>query len=185
MKDGKTQICEIKGFTLVELIAVIGMMTIMFAIALPALHDWISNFSYRQTARQITSMCREARNLAISKNLQHMVVVNPGSNDCRIFRGIRAYNTLLPLAPSYTLPDASGYATQVDKLIAAKNSVIRSGAAGTSGNTTYVQFNPNGTAILCDQDGTDNDGSISVNDGTTQKYRISVTQTGRISLQKM
>jgi Tfp pilus assembly protein FimT len=147
-------------------------MVVLFAITIPLMHNWVSNYDYRQTSRQITSMCREARNLAISKNLQHMVVFAPGNNSYSMFMGSLAYNT----------PSASY--TQLQQLFASGTAQIRTGLAGGSTNSISVQFNPNGTAILSDPLGNANDGNVSVNDGTTQKFLISISTTGRINLQK-
>jgi type IV fimbrial biogenesis protein FimT len=57
---------------------------------------------------------------------------------------------------------------------------IRSSAAGTSTDDLTVKFNTNGTATIIGPDGILS-GNVSVNDGTTQKYLVTVVQTGRVT----
>jgi prepilin-type N-terminal cleavage/methylation domain-containing protein len=165
-----------KGLTLIEILVVIGIMGIMMAIATPPFLQWRSNLVYRQTAREMTLLLREARNRAISRNLQYMVVFQPNNSLYRMDIGNRANNSSV-----YT--PIAGQTTTTPP-----NVIIRSGPLGTTMTDVFVQFNPNGTAILRDPAvaGLANDGNISVNDRDTaaQRYLVTVMATGRISMVK-
>ena len=162
-----------RGFSLIELIVAIAVAGIIMAIAVPPFIEWQRNQVFRQTSRQISLMFREARNLTISRNIQHMVVVEPGNGRCRILRGSRANST-----------PAAGYATVVQQRFAPADVTIRSGAGGLGMANVSVQFNPNGTAVLNAPAGPANDGNVSVNDAAGPRFFITVTQTGRINMRR-
>ncbi|MGD0845526.1 MAG: prepilin-type N-terminal cleavage/methylation domain-containing protein [Geobacteraceae bacterium] len=168
-----------KGFTMVEMLICVIVMSILFAMAIPTMHEWVNKYDCRQTARQITSMFREARNLAISNNLQFMVVVNPGTNSFAIYQADRTTG-------AYSTYPATPYLNQQPK--ASGTALIKSGALGTATANVFVKFNTNGTATFTDQNGNASDNNVSVMDGTTtpqtQIFLITVTTTGRISLQR-
>jgi prepilin-type N-terminal cleavage/methylation domain-containing protein len=146
-----------KGFTLIELIVVIALLGIMLALAAPSFVDWRNNLNYRQTARQITSMLREAKSRTITENVSHSVVVEPSNQSYQLLR--------------------SG--TVIQGQIAPNPVLIRGGASGTSTATITVVFFSNGTALL-----TPSDGNVFVLQGTSPKFLVTVTPTGRISMQK-
>ena len=159
------------GFTFFELMIVLVMMAVLFAIALPAVIDWRKNSYYRQAAKQMASMLGEARELAIVTNFQHMVVFKPNSSSCKILKGTQSYNS-------------SSYPTVVSSLNPPKEAIIRTNSSGTSTANVYVQFNPNGTAKFFAPSGAASDSNVSVNNGAAQKYLISIAPTGRVTLQK-
>jgi type II secretion system protein H len=157
-----------KGFTMVELVIVIAIVAIMMAISVPSFVDWRRNANYRKTSNEITSLLREARSAAVSKGLQQMVVFKPNSS-------------------SYQLQDfniaASSFNAPSQKLFAPRDVTIRSSLDGTSTANMSVIFNNNGTANITGPDGSMS-GNVSVNDSGTQKYLVSVMQTGKVSSQK-
>jgi type II secretion system protein H len=154
-----------KGFTLVEIIIVIAIMAIMMAISIPSFVDWRKNQNFRTTAIGITSFMREARSMAITKGLQHQVVFNPTSKSYQL----QVYNI------TTTSFDAASQA-----LFVPKDVTIRSDSAGASTVVMTVIFNTNGTADITGPDAPLS-GNVSVNDNATQKYLVTVLQTGRIS----
>jgi prepilin-type N-terminal cleavage/methylation domain-containing protein len=164
-----------KGFTLLEILVCIGIIGIMLAFATPPFLEWRSNLVYRQTSREMTLMLREARNRAISRNLQHMVVFQPNNSLYQMRIGDRASNSTVynPIVGQTTTTPP--------------NVTIRSGA-GADMTNVFVQFNPNGTAILKDPApaGPVNNGNVFVNDGVTAapKYLVTVAATGRINMEK-
>ncbi|RQW88633.1 MAG: prepilin-type N-terminal cleavage/methylation domain-containing protein [Geobacter sp.] len=147
-----------KGFTLLELIVTMAIIAIMLGIAMPSYIVWRNNANYRQTGRQITSMLREARSYSIANNVPHSVIARPSNNSYSLLRGATVLQT--SFAPTPVL--------------------IRGGAGGTVMTDISVAFSSNGTASL-----SPTDGNISVQDGTNQKFLITVTSTGRISFRQM
>jgi prepilin-type N-terminal cleavage/methylation domain-containing protein len=162
------------GFSLVELMVVIAMMAILMAIALPPFVSWRKTLSYRQAAWGIQDMLKEAKSLTITRNLQHMVIIEPGNGSYKLVAGSRAYNT----------PTTGWSASPLQSVAASANVVIRGTSAGTSTDNVYIQFNPNGTAKLAAPDGTANDGSVTVNDGAKVIFCLSVSSAGRIRMEK-
>ena len=154
-----------KGFTLVEIIIVIAIMAIMMGISVPSLVDWRKNANFRKTANEITSLLREARSMAISKGLQHQVVLNPTSKCYQLQAFNIATNSFDAASQTSCAPaDVS----------------IRSNSAGTSTAALTVIFKSNGTATITGPDGSTS-GNASVNNASTQKYLVTVLQTGRVS----
>lgn len=155
-KSGKSNKTH-KGFTLIELIVAMALSGILLAVAVPPFFQWRNNVNYRQTARQITSMLREARSFTIANNVTHSVLIRPSTNSYRMLRNSMVVQDITAQSPV----------------------LIRGGAGGTLTTDISVTFNSNGTAVL-----TPTDGNIFILDGSTQKFLIKVTPTGRISLQQ-
>jgi prepilin-type N-terminal cleavage/methylation domain-containing protein len=146
-----------KGFTLIELVIVVALFGILLAVALPPYVQWRNNANYRQTARQITSMLREARSYTIANNVSHSVEIKPTSSSYRLLRNTTVLQEIFVRSPV----------------------LIRGGAGGTSTADITIAFNSNGTAVL-----TPSDGNVFIKDNTVDKFHITVTPTGRISLQQ-
>ncbi len=161
------------GFSLTEMLVVVAMMAILIAIASPSLVAWRQSQYSRQTAIGIQAALREGRSAAITNNLQQMVVFYPATNSYQKFAGSQPYNT----------PAAGWTSSTPSTTITPATVTIKSGSTGASTANVYVKFSPNGTAQLTALDNTTpSDSNISVFDQTIQKYLITVTPTGRISL---
>ena len=164
-----------RGFSLAELMVVVCMLGVLCAIALPPLSAWRYNQNYRQTAEGMLSALRTGRSMAVSRNVQRMVVFKPNSSSFQTFSSSRTYTTI-----------ASGWGAWQKKTIVPAMVTIKTGATGTSAGNVYVKFRPDGTAQMTAPDNTTaSDPNISVNDKTTQKYLITVSPTGRIALQSI
>lgn len=161
------------GFSLIEVVVVVAIMAILLAMALPPLVSWRNSLNYRQTARGIQSMLKEAKSLSIAKNLQHMVVVEPVAGRYSLLPGNRAYNT-----------GATGWGAALQAVTSPVSVTIRSRSDGTSSDNVYIQFNPNGTARLAAPDGTASDGNVTVNDGSSVIFCITVSAAGRIRMER-
>jgi prepilin-type N-terminal cleavage/methylation domain-containing protein len=151
------------GFTLIELMVVIVMIAIMAGMAVPSFVQWRQNLLYRETARDVVSILREARARAISNNRQHRVEFDIDGNQYRLTRGNSSSNSsswtairgwvMLPSGVSMMRDDGCGNATDVN-----------------------ILFNPNGTSGV--------NGRICIRDATpATRYQVTITATtGRIRM---
>jgi|APCry1669189204_1035204.scaffolds.fasta_scaffold16942_2 prepilin-type N-terminal cleavage/methylation domain-containing protein len=154
-----------KGFTLIELMIVIGISAIMTAISIPTFVDWRKNQNFRKTANEITSFLRETRSKAISKGVQHEILFNQVSNCYQL----QVYNIA-----------TSSFDTPSQTLCPPADVSIKSSSDGTSTAVLTVIFNSDGTTTISGPDGLTS-ANVSVNDLATQKYLVTVLRTGRIS----
>lgn len=68
-----------RGFTLIELVVTLAVLTIMMAIALPATSGWRKNAQYKETTRDVVSLLRRARSLAVRQNQIISVTIDPAN----------------------------------------------------------------------------------------------------------
>lgn len=150
----RTTIRSEKGFSMIELMVVIGLIGILIAIAAPSILDYSQNLDYRTTARSIASILRQAKSQAIKDNLEQRVVIS--SAGYGIEAGNRAYD-------STTWGSASNIKT------------IPSSVLITS--ITTLRFTPKGTASSVGSvDIKDKTGKI--------RFTVKVESVGRISVTK-
>ena len=177
MKHKDQRLRRGEGFTTLELVTVLMIVGVLIALSIPSVVNWRQGLVYRETAREVASMLREAKSRAIMKNLEQQVVFSPYSpsvsTQYEIRPGNRAYSTAWndyaanPLVSTWTVLDY-----QVKILSATQTATVPPAATSPAGS---IQFTPNGAASAV--------GTISIQDtsGVT-RFKVSVTQTGRISI---
>jgi len=67
------------GFSLVEVLIVIGMIIIIAAIAMPSLQGYVINRSLKSAAREVISDINECKERAISENREYRIILTPGT----------------------------------------------------------------------------------------------------------
>lgn len=147
------------GFTLMELLVTIGMMSILVAISIPAFTSWRQSAQNKQATDGVLSAMRKARHGAIAMNLQNRVECS--GNKYRITQGNRSYNSNSWTTVKQdwtTLP--TGMTMQTGDL---------AGACTNAGRN--IEFEPNGTA---------SQGKICISDNTSNQYQVQVSTSGRI-----
>jgi len=156
-----------RGFTLIEALVAIGVVAIMAALALPYYGKWTANAKYKDTARRVASILREARSKAIAENTPFKVVFtldnSPGNTG----------NTFSMMRNMTAIPGSQ------DTFYAGIE-IRRTADCGETSGTATVTLNPNGTA------GSSTGMYICILDSTGQNlYRVGVdsTTTGRVVIQ--
>ena len=79
-----------KGFTLIELIIVMGIMGILATIAAPHFQNYIGNQNLKTAARGITSDFFATREKALSENVRYRITFDQASNSYTIAGGTAA-----------------------------------------------------------------------------------------------
>jgi prepilin-type N-terminal cleavage/methylation domain-containing protein len=144
-----------QGFTLQELMAVMAIMGVLLAICLPVAGTWIANAEYRQTARELLYVLRDARSRAITFNREHRVEIDAARNRYRVTRGNRGAHSI-------------SWDTVVHDWMTPPTPVR------FASNIEYIHLNTNGTA---------NGGTVSIQDGAlSTRYEVRVTRTGRFRI---
>jgi len=72
------------GVTLLELLAVIGLMSLLFAFSLPALGSFVKSSQHKKAARDIVIAIRLARSLATTSGLEHRVEIDMSGRRFRL-----------------------------------------------------------------------------------------------------
>lgn len=157
MRNGPESVAE--GFTLLELIVILGIIGTILAIATPSFMEWRRNLQYKEAAGGIVSALRTARSNAIALNRQNRVEFMPSTSRYRITQGNRAH-------------DSSDWSTVKQGFISLPANVVMKSGADCGGSADLsIQFNPNGTSSA---------GTICVRDSNATKYQILVANSGRI-----
>ena len=76
-----------KGFSLIELIVVMGIMGILATFAVPTFQNYIRNQNLKTAARGITSDFFATREKALSENVRYRITFDQASNSYTIARG--------------------------------------------------------------------------------------------------
>jgi prepilin-type N-terminal cleavage/methylation domain-containing protein len=155
------------GFTLIELMIVLAILSIFIAIALPSYVEWRQNAQYHEVTREIASFLREARSKAIGANLQYRVEFGPGSGPLFTAYGLRQGNRT-----NNTNWDDTTNNPPVSQWIPLPSGILVTASSP-------VAFNSNGTSNALPAQ----DISILIQNGSGQvKTHIAVASTGRVRI---
>jgi prepilin-type N-terminal cleavage/methylation domain-containing protein len=173
--EGRRLLRSRGGFTLIEGIIVITIVALLTAISIPSFIGWRANLKYRETAREVASMLREAKSRAITNNLEQQVQFSPNppgvSTQYGMRAGTRAYMSVSDWPGASAVTNWTILDSQV-KIVSATTTVTAPQSTNPPGS---IQFTPNGAASSV--------GTVSIQDtsGVT-RFKVNVVQTGRISV---
>lgn len=72
------------GFTLMELILVIGIVVVLIAVSIPAITRWLPNYKLKGAAMDLYSRMQFAKSEAIRANTQYAVIFDPGNEEYKL-----------------------------------------------------------------------------------------------------
>lgn len=151
-----------KGYSLTELLIVVGLLGVVFAIAVVSMSGLSGSIKYKNTAWSISSQLRLAKQMAVTDNREERVEFAIGAGQFRLTEG--------------NLPAGSAVWTQVKPWTPVDQGVTLSTGAACNGTADInIKFNPNGTA---------DSGTICVKDsGGAVKYSVDISSTsGRVTI---
>lgn len=74
-----------RGFSLVEMLVILTMISILAGLSGMALFSWMGQADLKRAARTLVSLCQTARIEAIKRNTQTAVVFNGAASSCSVF----------------------------------------------------------------------------------------------------
>ena len=155
------------GFTLVELLVVLGVLVILGAIALPTWMNWSRNARFREASQVALSALMQAKGRAINTNEKTQVAFTLDSSSANIGNTVETFRVTND--GSDPMLSNQAFAPGIE--------IKRNSSCDIDDGTVSINFSP---------DGTSGAGYICIYDGTTKKYRVGVgnSTTGRISAER-
>jgi len=163
-----------KGFSLIEVIIVMVIISALVAIAAPSMISWRQQADYRNVSQRIFQVLKKSRNGAISKNREYRVEFDLDNSDntflFKIREGDRASNSSASGWEDISVWDDSSIPVSV---------ALRGGTDCDEVVDIVFGFNPNGSSsanYICIMDAKD----------LTRKYKVGIENsiTGRVTIER-
>ena len=175
------------GFSILELLVTIGIISLLFGIAIPLMNSWLPGIRLQSAARDMGAKFQLARMRAATKNCEYRVAINNSVTPYSI--QLEEGNTPLN-STTFTCAEGNYVELEDDVEFAAANPVQPSSAVdnfnicrpdGTSVAATgaLLVFRPNGSTSL------GSELEIRLTNAQGAKYSILVSNTtGRVKVEK-
>ncbi len=148
------QPCRTQGFTMIEIMFVLGIAAMIMAIGIPSIFQIMRKDPMRQAVSDMVDGCSEARAQAILKGVPAELVLNPSDASIRVVAGNEfAANGPTPMSqtgasvppPSTTTP-AKRFTAKFSEDIAVQLLEVNNEDRMAATEETHVRFFPNGTS---------------------------------------
>lgn len=176
------------GFTLMELVVVIGIIAILSAMSAPVMSRWKARHEFSGAVQDMMLALRQARAVAIKENKVVTVVVTPGAGTWQAFVDDGGSDTTDAVGPVASLPDG------IPDL--AQNGVFNTGERDVSSGTvpesvsidsanfnssTSVRFNNQGFPV--DTSGTITSGTVTLSSSLGGSRSVRLYTSGYSAVQ--
>ncbi len=170
------------GFTMIEMLVVVAIISVMVGIAVPNFVDWLPDYRLKKPAKELFSNMQLAKLNAIKQNTDWAIVFDSGENKYYICSAKGADNSWAitvgdPIEKEVTLPDKSG--VQFGHGSATKDATTAGGQSFSDNDITfgsnYATFNAMGTG---------NSGYVYLENEKDATYAITKESTGFIAIKK-
>ncbi len=131
-----------KSFTIIELLIVIGILSILFSIGIPAFRAYQPALQLSGTVREITTDIRYAEKMAVNEQINHGVRFSTSSNQYQIIR----FGATEEVLETKSLPDQISFC-QISGLSESQVVFNPYGAALESGSVVLIN-NRNTTTTI-------------------------------------
>ncbi len=153
------------GFTMIELLVVVTIISVVAAISLPSFLTWSSSAKYRDVAFGISGKSKLARANAVTKNLETRLELDVNAKRYRVVEGNSASGS-------------TTWTTIISPWVSVYQEVSwRTGAACNGTADLNILFNPNGSSdggIVCIQD-----------PALAEQYNVTITAvSGRVRIDR-
>ena len=156
------------GFSLIELLVVLGLLGLVVAVGMPQMQDWLERYRVRTAAHTLASNMQLQRMRAVSRNTAHTIVFDAANGTYLLWEGdpVNGLNTQLVPQP-IGLPFGVTFTDPIDDPI----------ELTWSGNVDVAVFHPDGSI----NDRLAQDDEITLTNAIGDSFRVVVNQvTGRV-----
>lgn len=103
-----------RGVTLIEILAVLGILVLISAMAIPALSLFRSQTALKHSARAVQSLMQQARTMAIAQGKDFTVRISPSEGSAVILDGTAEASKKWLAPAAVEITDVSGSAATFD-----------------------------------------------------------------------
>ncbi len=156
-----------RGFSLIELIVVVGLLGLIVLVGMPALDDWLERYRVRSAAQNLAANMQLLRMRAVSRNRQHRITFSAANSQYTLFEsdGGGGWTQLEPL-PN-TLPQGVTFSSTLGDPI----------QLAFGGNPDIAIFHPDGSV----NDRLAQDNPVFLTNIRGEAFRVIINQvTGRV-----
>lgn len=179
---------NIKGFSLLELLIVVSIITILTALGTPALSAYMSTWRLNTTGRDIYSNLLRAKNTAVRRNTRCVVEFTPGEYDPA--GEVGSYRIYLDTNGDWTDQDADGgdeeiliEPTAMPGKVSLQEASFTDNGNGSATATTMAGFDSRGRVARA-VGGSFVFGRLVLQNDKNRYRRITVTLIGSVFLEK-
>lgn len=162
----RAQVGHAGGFSVVEMLIVIGLVGLLVAIGIPALDVWLERYRVRTAAQQIGANLQLQRMRAVSRNRQFSIAFDQAGGTYTLFDG--RPDTGTPIGVPYELPFGVTFSDAGDPI-----------TLSFEGNDDWAVFHPDGSM----NDRLAVGDNITLTNSMGERFRASINRvTGRVEI---